>query len=230
MSSLRELVRRFGQYPHRFAVLLGVLFVLLFISPAISYVPGSRILFPILAALIPLGAVYAVSDSPRHMRIALALGLPAAVGSFLELAEFGLPEHWFVLLFPPVFYGYAAAIVGRKVFRSDTVTPDTLSGAAVVYLLIGITWWFFFLLVETLEPGAIGGRVPGLQTPEDRFEILYFSFVTLTTLGYGDLLPTTRPAQTLAVVEAITGVLYLSIVIARLVGVYAAQALSRRSD
>ncbi len=230
MSSLGEVARRFGQYPHRFAVLLGALFVMLFMTPLISYLPGSRILLPVLASLIPLAAVYAVSDNARHLRIALALGLPAALGSFLELGDFGFASHWLMLLLPPAFYAYTVAIVARKVFRSTTVTPDTLSGAAVVYLLIGMTWWFFFLLAETLEPGAIGGRMPGLETPEHRFEILYFSFVTLTTLGYGDLLPATRFAQTLAIAEAITGVLYMGIVIARLVGVYAAQALRTSSD
>jgi len=230
ISALAERARRFARNESRLTILASVILALLLLSPVISYLPGSAILFPLLGALIPLAAIYAVSESRRHLRIGLALGLPAAIAAALHAADPGFAGGWIVLLFPPAFYAYTVAIVAKKVFTSDEVTRDTLAGAACVYLLIGMTWWYLYLLVETLAPGAIAGRLPGIDSQGQRFELLYFSFVTLTTLGYGDMKPASEGAQALAIVESITAVLYLSIAIARLVGMYASQTASRRVD
>ena len=151
-------------------------------------------------------------------------GFRRPFGGALNLTAIGFRGEWVALIFPPLFYAYTVIIVARRVFTSRRITADMLSGAACIYLLIGMTWWFFYLLLETFSPGAIGGRAPGLATPEQRFDLIYFSFVTLTTLGYGDMLPTTPAAKATAIIEAITGVLYSGILIAKLVGTYAGQA------
>lgn len=216
---------RIDQREHRFTVLLGTIIGLMILGPALEYLPFSTLMYPVLGALIPLAAIYAVSGNRRHLAIGLALGLPAVGASILHSIDVGFGFPWVTLLFPPVFYAYTVWIVGKQVFTAPVVKTDTLAGAGCVYLLIGMTWWFLFLTLESLAPGSIGGRPPGVGNAEDRFDLLYYSFVTLTTLGFGDMAPLTRAARALTVVEATTGVLYLGIVIARLVGVYAAQTL-----
>ncbi|MFV1989032.1 MAG: hypothetical protein ACC682_17305, partial [Gemmatimonadota bacterium] len=79
ISALTERARRFARSDFRLTILASVILALLLLSPVISYLPGSAVLFPSLGALIPLAAIYAVSDSRRHLRIGLALGLPAAI-------------------------------------------------------------------------------------------------------------------------------------------------------
>lgn len=220
----KEVARELMEHRRRFTVLLLMIVLLLLLAPVVTYLPWARILFPALSAFIPLAAIYAVSDNKRHQKIALMLGIPATFGAAAHLTEFGFTGEWAILFLPPLFYGFTVFVVSVKVFSARRITADMLSGAACIYLLIGMTWWFFYLVLETLAPGAIGGRAPGLASAQQRFELLYFSFVTLTTLGYGDMLPQMRIAQSLAIIEAITGVLYSGILIAKLVGTYAGQA------
>ncbi|MDH3732468.1 MAG: potassium channel family protein [Gemmatimonadota bacterium] len=213
----------------RFTTLLVAIIALLLLSPVVAYLPLSGALFSFLGAAIPLAAIYAVSDNRRHLYVGLALGLPATFAGAINLLDLGFQFEWLALLLPPVFYAYTVWVVGRRVFTSPAVNADTLAGAACVYLLIGMTWWFLFLVLEVLQPGSFAGRPPGVEDPTARFDLLYFSFVTLTTLGYGDILPLTRAARALSIVLATVGVLYLGIVIARLVGVYAANVIQGES-
>jgi hypothetical protein len=215
---------KFTRQKWRFTILFLMIVGLILLAPAVPHLPMADFIFPILGALIPLAAIHAVSDDPRHMRNGLILGIPATLAGGLQLTEIGFTGEWLILLLPPLFYGYTVYVVAVRVFTTRRITPDLLSGAACIYLLLGMTWWFFYLLLETFSPGAIGGGPMGIEAPEQRFELLYFSFVTLTTLGYGDMLPTTPGAKAFTIIEAVTGVLYSGILIAKLVGAYAGQA------
>ena len=88
----------------------------------------------------------------------------------------------------------------------------------IVYLLLGITWGSVFLLVYQLDPTSFDLSAVQINKTEHIF--MYFSFVTLTTLGYGDISPITSHVYSLAVVEAIIGQLYLTVLVARLVGLH----------
>jgi hypothetical protein len=95
---------------------------------------------------------------------------------------------------------------------------DRLWGAASAYLLIGILWCFLYALIE-LEPGQTF-LVRGEPGKLELTSLLYFSFSTLTTIGFGDIVPVSRAAQVGAILEGIVGTLFLAILIAKLVGVY----------
>lgn len=109
-----------------------------------------------------------------------------------------------------------AAVVAAQVYRSGPVTHHRIQGAIAVYLLLGLTWASAYQLLHHLRPGAFAGNfdatVPQTWT--------YYSFVTLTTTGYGDITPVHPIARTLAIAEALTGQLYLAITLARLVALY----------
>jgi len=113
-------------------------------------------------------------------------------------------------------FGYFTALVMNDVFRARSVSTDTICGALAAYLLLGIWWSFAYALLEGLVPGSILGlRQQGGAPGYDQF--IGYSFVTLATLGYGNVVPGNAKADTLAYSEAIVGQVYLTVLVARLV-------------
>jgi hypothetical protein len=108
-----------------------------------------------------------------------------------------------------------AGLILAQVYRAGPVTRQRIEGAIAVYLLLGLIWAQVYLLVLYFDPGALQG-VSGLETHRTS-RLVYFSFVTLTSTGYGDVTPVTPPAQSLANLESIVGQLYPAILLARLV-------------
>ena len=151
--------------------------------------------------------------------VGLCLMAPAVIFSALELfvtiseaaVIVGLASYALALAF-------LAYIQTRRLLTVRNVTADTLSVAVTGYLLLGITWAFFYMLVWTIDPHSFRGLAPAVETATARRELIYFSFVTLSTLGYGDIVPVARGLRSLAVSEALIGQLYIAITVARLVG------------
>ena len=119
-------------------------------------------------------------------------------------------EAWLSLLTLLILTG----LVLEHVFREGPITADRVRGAVAAYLLLGLVWTFGYILVERFSPGAIQA---GGGSPKNSAHFAYFSFVTLTTLGYGDTVPVHPVARSLAIAEALVGQLYPAILIARLV-------------
>ncbi|MHC4624809.1 MAG: potassium channel family protein [Planctomycetota bacterium] len=111
-------------------------------------------------------------------------------------------------------------VLMRNMFRTHRVTPNMIVGGICIYLLIGVLWTVLYRLLLTWNTDAIALR--------EGVSLFYFSFTTLTTLGYGDIVPASKLAQDLAIMEAITGQVYLAIFIARLVGLHIAHELMRK--
>jgi Ion channel len=109
-------------------------------------------------------------------------------------------------------------IVGIRVFAGGTVIADRIIGAVVLYLLLGVAWAVAYELVALHTHDAFAGTIVSRHGPE---RWLYFSFVTLTTVGYGDIAPIDRAARSLAVLEALVGQLYPAVILARLVSLRA---------
>jgi len=113
------------------------------------------------------------------------------------------------------------------------VTPAKISGALSVYLLLGYFWSIVFTILETLQPGSFNLALGGAEAAGSRAEIfkqlLYYSYITLSTLGYGDITPLSAGARSLAALEALTGQIYLAVLVARLVGLQISQRGSERS-
>ena len=107
----------------------------------------------------------------------------------------------------------------RQVVVGTEINANRLVGAICVYLMLGVIWALAYSLVELAVPGSFGGVAAGQDAGWDS-EWLYFSFVTLTTLGYGDILPLSALARALAYMEAVTGQFYVAILVAGLVSAY----------
>ena len=122
-----------------------------------------------------------------------------------------------------IFIAIAVLVIIKKIFSDTKVTGDTLRGGVSVYLMLGIVWFQIYQIILTLIPNAFEGDVNGYQ-------IFYFSFVTLTTVGYGDILPAHKVAMIMSNLEAIVGQLYPAVIIARLVSLYTVENSNSNKD
>jgi hypothetical protein len=107
-------------------------------------------------------------------------------------------------------------LLQQEFFLIQTVTVDTLKGGIAIYVLIGVAWALFYTILFDFNPNSFDG----ITSSQFQADLLHFSFVTLTTLGYGNILPLGTLARTASDLEAIVGVMYPAILIARLVSLY----------
>jgi len=199
----------------RLQFLLIALVVLIVVYPLIQ---GMLVLNVMLTAVL-FTAVHAVSEQKRQWVVALLLGIPWFIALWLD--QLGLDDVAVAVLAPALgalFLGYVTQILLRHVIQADRVDAEMIYGAIAGYLLLGVIWAMLYTVTETLQPGSFTLTATGDTRPWD--DLLYYSFVTLTTLGYGDVLPLSSRARSLAVLEAVTGVFYVAVLVARLVSLH----------
>ncbi len=223
---LRYITKPYESLQIRYSVLFFALLLMLFLP----YLLPDRIERIVMAAamvFLMISALAAAADTLRRFRIGVVLAIPAALTWFA-------PNVTAISLVPAsralsvVFFGYVAVTLLRHVVRAQEVDAEILFGAACIYLFFALAWGLLYELVEGLQPGslAVGGR-PMSAGDSSGGAVMYFSFVTLTTLGYGDIAPVSQFARLLAMLEAVLGQLFMVFLVARLVGVHTAQALAR---
>jgi hypothetical protein len=229
--------RRGAVRPARFSFLLAALFLMLAVAalgPLVGLEPRTRLgKLPSTLVFVALlaSAAYAVSARRETVRIVRLLSALTVV-----LFLFGVFVHSLWVLVPGLvvaisFLGWTIALVLRKVFAARLVDYETIAASLCVYMLIGVLWALLYSLVDTLQPGSFTSVGSTLDYPSGGFSTaIYFSFVTLTTLGYGDVSPLSEPARFLAILEAILGQLFLVVLVARLVGLNIAQETRPNGD
>jgi voltage-gated potassium channel len=128
-----------------------------------------------------------------------------------------------------LFCGITWLAFKQVLFSLGPIDRNRLLGAVSIYLLLGLIWAIVYVGIVEVYPGAFNGDVTGAWL-ETIPEFVYFSFVSLTTLGYGDISPATPIARFVVYLEAITGQLYLAIMVAGLVGISISDRMTNRSD
>jgi voltage-gated potassium channel len=207
---------------HHFSAveLLIALALLFFFFPFIEEVKGGDIIVSLLLSLVLICAVLAVA-SGRTLVVAVLLVIPAVAGRWIN--------YFWPHLVPPVVFLVAGLVVVvfvivnllRFILRAPSVTLEVLCASISAYLLLGLLWTMAYWLVDQLTPGgAFSFNTSAGPRSMDGFDGFYFSFITLSTVGYGDITPVSRIARWLAAMEAMTGLLYVAILIARLVSLY----------
>ena len=175
-----------------------------------------------------LASVYAIVKNRLLFRVLLVLVVPILFSEWFvdPYATYEVLD-WITTLATNALLFAVLVAVFADVIRSQRVTGDTIFGAVAVYLLFGVIMAMMFHFLNNVSPGSViasVGEATSILERYDQFgELLYFSFVTLTSVGYGDLTPISPPARSLAMLEGIVGQLYLAILIARLVGIHIAQ-------
>jgi hypothetical protein len=207
----------------RFLILLVLILSLLVLAPFLDDFIETRILMDAFLTAIFFAIIFAVRTNRYHVIIASFLVLPLIISTwssyFVELTSVSLLTR----IFGALFFGYAVINILRIVVQSEEVTKETIYAAIVAYMLMALMWAFLYMILELLEPGSFSFSEGAFRAEAMRFR--YFSFVTITTLGYGDITPLTNKASSLALLEALVGQVYLVALVAWLVGMY----VSRRS-
>lgn len=220
--SAREGPAKAGRLRERapYTVVLVGLVASFVLSPMLQVLGVGERITAVFGLGLPLLAVYAVADTRTHLAIAGTLALASAVTNARWLS---LPS-----VLPPagatitalLFFVYATSMFLRGVLRSKRVTQDVLAGAMGSYLMLGITWAFAFMLVDQLVGGAFTVPVVGPDGHPQFDTMLYFSLITMLSVGYGDIAPVHVWARSLATLEAFTGFVFGTIVLARLMSLY----------
>ncbi len=234
LLSAEVLWRRLGlahhNWPGRFTVLLATILLLLVTQPIFSGHYFAQTIATATISLVLLSALYALRTTKTYFTIALILMVPSLGSRFVlqfttnPTLEMAGAISSFLFLTVTVF-----ALVSR-LFTVKSVTFDLISAAICAYLLIGVAWAYAFAVVELRHPGSFSAalfqRPTGNMAPllASLHTFIYFSFVCLTTTGFGDILPVSEGARSLSVMEAVFGQLYMAILIARLVGLEIAQS------
>lgn len=194
-------------------IILATLLVIL-VSPYIrSAGQTGHLLTTLLALLIPIATLHALAaEGYRAVSIIILAalfvicdGLSLFVANrFLMIAALGVAT---------VLYLYIIVLLLKNLLSHRIITANMIYCAISTYLLIGVMWSGIYMVIEGISPGSF----TGISDPSD---LLYFSFTSLTTLGFGDILPQPIIAKRLAVLEAAMGGIYLAVIIAMLVGRY----------
>ena len=218
---------RSGNFRSSVAQFLGALILMLLAAPFVDEFKYGPSIDTALITLVLILGVLAVGRSRRTEMLAFVLVIPVLLARWIH--------HFQPQTFPPaiehiaslIFLGFLEFQLLQFIFRAPRVDSEVLCAGIAGYLLLGILWTIAYMLISgpyfDPEHVAFAFNV-GSATPHapGQFEAYYFSFITLSTVGYGDITPLSHPARTLAMAEAMTGTLYMAVLISRLVALYSA--------
>ena len=200
---------------HRaFVLLFALLLQILLSGPDI----GGRLFDLIVRIITIFAAIFMTADAKKHLSVGVGLGIPSLILLVLIYRIDSYPLDWFAYGFLVMLYLFVIRLMLRQIFNAREITVNTIGLALCTYILIGTIWVLFYTPVIALDPHAFS--VPILDEGGAYHTLTYFSYITLTTLGYGDISPVSNLARNLAVLEALTGTLFLAVLISRLVGSY----------
>ena len=218
---------------HRFAVLLCALALLLVAAPLVRVFrpeAPSRIadlVIPLLFDVVLLSAVLAVSRTRTTRTFALVLAAPTVILQVLPtwVASEGLTITGHLL--GMLFLGYVIVLILKFLFAGHRVTSDMICASLCVYLLLGVLYALAYSVLYSLDPESFifafaeDDKTEVIQFGGEQTLIpIYYSFVTMSTLGYGDIVPTSSLTRMCAALQAVLGQLYLAVLVARLVGLH----------
>ncbi len=231
-SSLQHLVKRFQKRvgsPH--GALFIILIAMLVLQPFLGGGAALRWFLDVTGVLILIAAILVTQENRKILKVMLALGIPAVVASFLG-RSLSIEE-----LYPisaglrAVFYTFLIIAIFADILRRQSITIDAVFGASAAYVLLGVAWGSIFAMLEWLQPGSfrIADDIAAFGRQALEFELNYYSIITLTSVGYGDITPVSPTARMLASIEGLVGQLYLAIVIASLVGIEVSSRVRKSS-
>ncbi len=206
--------------------LFVTLLALIAAAPFNDATPSGVLITNLIDTSIVLCGVAAVGRSMLPLVITLCLAVPSVVLRWLSTESQASGYYDWSLKLHAAVYAITIALLLRYAFDREVITADRLWGAAAAYLMIGALWSFLYAIIDraNLESFSVRGLVAPLQLTD----LIYFSFSTLTTTGFGDIVPVARLARSASVIESIVGQLFSAILISKLLGVYPPLRRKRR--
>lgn len=200
--------------------LLLALVLLLLMFPFLDASFTGRMLLGILNSTVLVAAALAASESRRTLLFAVALALPALALQWMSVVNPTPTINLILGVTGIVFYGFTIGHLVAFVLRPGAVTGNKLHGAIDAYILMGFLWAMIYVVIEDRASGSFNFASGDTAAAHHLPQLLFFSFTTLTTTGYGDTVPVTAYAQSAVVIEQLAGTFYVAILIARLAGLY----------
>lgn len=206
---------------HKFFLLFLFLLASLVLYPYVENGGFRYFAFRVVGGAGILIAVYAIRLRRTLLLVALLLAVPA----LFERMLLRQPHPGFLSILNIVlsfaFDVFIVVVIFRRVFTNDQPNSETVFGALCIYQLVGFTFASIYGMVAAIQPkGFYLDPLTNLHSIPDRFDFIYYSFATMTSLGAAGITPVSAPARSLSVIEAILGVLYLAVLIARLMDAY----------
>jgi hypothetical protein len=194
------------------------LLLLILLTPFLEDHRIGEIFLMVALYLILITAILQLHGKETFRWLAMGAAIPVVL---VELATLFRPSHSllivaYVLLM--AFFGFVSVGLFTYLGKPGAITSGRVYASVSLYLLLAMFWFALFNLTETITPGSFAHD--GVITRIPRSSFLYFSLVTLTTVGYGDIVPVTAVARVFAALEGVAGVLYIAITVARLVAAY----------
>ncbi len=225
--SRHHLHRLIEHHSGKFVYLLLSLLFLIILLPILYTTALGQIALNLLLTLTILSSLYTVSQKRRLVVGGLILAGMTFVTMWYSLITSNAPVAFVSLCLGMVFFMFTTISIIVHIFQEEEVTVDEIAAAISTYLLIGMTGAFLYAIIEYLVPGSIVSTTPAspmvrMHGPEFPYfaDYIYFSFTSLTTLGFGDIVPATPIARTFSYLEAVIGQIYLTVLVARLVGLH----------
>jgi len=201
--------------------LLGALILLLVVYPMVGTSWSWMLLIGVLNTAVLISGALAASKARRTMIMAFGFALPALALEWLWVVSFDRDIGLLSIVTLMLFYVFTIWHLVAYVLKPGAVTGNKLHGAISAFLMLGLFWAFFYQLIEMLLPGSfVNLAEQHQQTTAEWRQFVFFSFTTLTTTGYGDIVPVKGHAQSATILEQLMGTLYVAILIARLAGLY----------
>lgn len=211
---------RLGVRRYSAAHLLGALALMVISAPFIERLPQGDLIGVLVASVVLLSSVLAVGGRRRTLVWSVVLVTPALIANWISHIRPDLIAVEVYLGTGLLFIAYVFIQLLLFVLRAPRVSSEVLCAGIASYVLLGLLWSLLYTLVDRIEPGSFA-FITGPGHELGGFNAMYFSFVTLSTVGYGDITPVSGPARMLAMTEATVGMLYVAVLIARLVALHA---------
>jgi hypothetical protein len=216
---------RIGLRRYSAAEFLVALILFFIAAPFVELFRNGLLLESAMMTLVLVSGVLAVGKSRRTLVLAIIFVTPALVARWsYHLRPDVVPVEFF-LITGLLFIIFLILRFLAFILRAPRVNSEVLCAGLATYLMLGLLWSFAYRLVSEIDPHAFAITVNAIPNePILGFKAIYFSLITLSTVGYGDIVPVSNIARMLAAMEAITGTLFIAVLIARLVALYSAQS------
>ncbi len=208
----------------KYRLLLASLVAMVYIQPLLSELRVTSWLFFIFVTVTLFACVYAVRRQRRHLITAMSMMIPTLILVWLDIPT---ENDWYNLLSnasPVLLFSYIAYLIFMDLIQAKRIDTDMIAGGISIYFMIGLVFAFVYIALFNFNPGHfdVSELLLNQTVNYDENIFIYFSYVTMTTLGYGDVTPVTTQARVLVQMETLLGQLFLAIFIARLVGMHIA--------
>lgn len=209
-SSIYGLLTK-GKLFHLFHALLFILIIFPYLET--SQKEQSPLLLTLTNVIVICAIIYVIRTSVKQLIIGLFLGVPTLILCWIHLPQ----TQKIALFLTTLLYIYAIFLLIVYLLRKNEVGSEEIFGAISLYFMLGITWSTIYSELEWIYPNSL--QLTSQPTAHLGWsDYLFFSFTTLTTLGYGDIIPVTSNSRSWAIIEASTGVIFLTVMVSRIIG------------